>query len=163
MLTFPLSILTVLAYCFSQSNAQSSLQTSAQKVNLWKLQQPATSSQNTLVEDLASAPTFPQYNFTQPLDHFESTGFTFNQRYWVSDRYYKPGGPVIVLDSGESSGTGRLVYMQQGIVDILTNATNGLGIVLEHRYYGASVPVMNFTTDSLRYVNLDDASPVYTK
>lgn len=100
----------------------------------------------------AAAPSFPQYNFTQPLDHFADTGFTFQQRYWVDDRYYKPGGPVIVLDSGESSGTGRLPYLQQGVVQILANATGGLGIVLEHRYYGKSVPVANFTTDSLRCV-----------
>ena len=67
-------------------------------------------------------------------------------------RHYQAGGPVIVLDSGESSGTERLPYLDTGIVDILANATGGLGIVLEHRYYGESVPVLNFTTDSLRYV-----------
>lgn len=82
------------------------------------------------------ADTFPQYNFTQPLDHFTDTGFTWNQRYWVSTRYYEPGGPVFVLDSGEDDGTDRLPYMDTGILDILTNATKGLGIVLEHRYYG---------------------------
>lgn len=132
-----------------RANAQRTLHTNAQRVNLWKLQQ-LSPSEHGGVEDLAAAASFPQYNFVQPLDHFQDTGVTFNQRYWVSDTYYKPGGPVIVLDSGESSGTGRLSYMQQGIVDILTNATSGLGIVLEHRYYGKSVPVMNFTTDSLR-------------
>jgi hypothetical protein len=63
---------------------------------------------------------------------------------------------VIVLDSGESSGQGRLPYLQQGIVQILANATGGLGIVLEHRYYGQSIPVLNFTTDSLRYVFRND-------
>lgn len=100
-----------------------------------------------------NAATFPQFNFTQPLDHFTDTGFTFNQRYWVSNRYYKPGGPVIVLDSGESSGIGRLPYMDTGIVDILTQATGGLGVVLEHRYYGSSIPVQNFTTDSMRLIS----------
>ena len=97
-----------------------------------------------------NAATFPQYNFTQPLDHTKDTGFTWNQRFWVSNRHYVPGGPVIVLDSGESAGEGRLPYLDTGIVDILTNATGGLGIVLEHRYYGKSVPVLNLTTDSLR-------------
>ena len=98
------------------------------------------------------AASFPQFNFTQPLDHFADTGFSFPQRYWVSTRHYKTGGPVIVLDGGETSGAGRLSFLDTGIVDILANATNGLGIVLEHRYYGRSVPVQNFTTDSLRYV-----------
>ncbi|KAK7690876.1 hypothetical protein QCA50_005978 [Cerrena zonata] len=104
------------------------------------------------------AATFPQFNFTQPLDHFVDTGFTFPQRYWVSTRHYKTGGPVIVLDGGETSGAGRLSFLDTGIVDILANATNGLGIVLEHRYYGKSVPVQNFTTDSLRWLNNEQAA-----
>ncbi|KAI0784229.1 peptidase S28 [Abortiporus biennis] len=105
----------------------------------------------------AATPSFPQYNFTQPLDHFSNTGFTFQQRYWVSDRHYVPGGPVFILDSGESSGIPRLAFLDTGIVDILTSATGGLGIVLEHRYYGSSVPVANFTTDSLRWLNNEQA------
>lgn len=103
------------------------------------------------LETAVTAASFPQYNFTQPLDHFIDTGFVFNQRYWVSDRHYQPGGPVVVLDGGETSGEDRLPYLDTGIVDILTSATNGLGVILEHRYYGASIPVDNFTTDSLRY------------
>lgn len=58
-----------------------------------------------------------------------------------------------MLDGGETSGEDRLPYLDTGIVDILTAATGGVGIVLEHRYYGDSVPVQNFTTDSLRYVH----------
>ena len=85
-----------------------------------------------------SGSTFPQYNFTQPLDHFSDTGFTFQQRYWLSDRHYKPGGPVIVFEAGEGPGDERMPILDTGIVDILANATNGLGIVLEHRYYGRS-------------------------
>jgi len=30
----------------------------------------------------------------------------------------------------------RLPFLDTGIVDILTNATGGLSVVLEHRYYG---------------------------
>lgn len=150
-MTFSRILLALLSsYLALRSNAWYTLHSSAQTVNLWKLDrlEPSTGKQ---FDELASdAPTFPQYNFSQPLDHSEHIGFPFNQRYWVSDRYYKPGGPVIVLDSGESSGTERLPYLQQGIVDILTNATGGLGIILEHRYYGASIPVQNFSTDSLR-------------
>ena len=85
----------------------------------------------------SAAVTFPQYNFTQPLDHFSNTGFTWQQRYWVSDRHYKPGGPVIVFEGGEGPGDERMPILDTGIVNILANATNGLGIVLEHRYYGS--------------------------
>ena len=62
----------------------------------------------------------------------------------------------------------RLPFLDTGIVEILARATNGVGIVLEHRYYGMytifqyrlfnlsfhtgeSLPVSNLSTDSLRY------------
>ncbi|KAI0762442.1 peptidase S28 [Fomes fomentarius] len=102
--------------------------------------------------------SFPQFTFTQPLDHFSDTGLSFEQRYWVSDRHYQAGGPVIVFETGESSGTSRIPILDTGIIDILANATNGLGVILEHRYYGKSVPVQNFTTDSLRWLSNEQAA-----
>lgn len=120
----------------------------AQWVNLQRL--GVASSPPTALATAATS--FPSFTFTQPLDHFSDTGFTWNQSYWVSYRHYKPGGPVIVIDGGEAPGIGRLSDMDTGIADILANATGGLGVVLEHRYYGNSVPVSNFSTDSLRYV-----------
>lgn len=101
-----------------------------------------------------SQPLFAAQWFRQPLDHFDKDrSETFLQRYWFSDRHYKPGGPVIVLDGGETSGENRLPFLDTGIVDILAKATNGLGVVLEHRYYGLSIPVLNLTTDALRFLN----------
>ena len=126
----------------------------AQWINLQRLPPSPSNGPVTLATNAA---TFPAFNFTQPLDHFSNTGFSWSQRYWVSDRHYKPGGPVIVLDSGESSGTERLPYMDTGIVDILANATGGLGVILEHRYYGTSIPVANFSTDALRSVPMRDS------
>ena len=38
----------------------------------------------------------------------------FNLRYWFDASNYKPGGPVIVLQSGETSGVGRLPFLQKG-------------------------------------------------
>ena len=63
---------------------------------------------------------------------------TFPQRYWIDTSYYKPGGPVIVLDAGESDGEERLPFLETGIVKYLAEATSGVGIILEHRYYGQS-------------------------
>ncbi|KAF8754379.1 Peptidase S28 [Rhizoctonia solani] len=64
--------------------------------------------------------------FKQPLDHFDkSVNGTFGQ---------------------------RLPFLQTGILAILANATKGLGIVLEHRYYGESIPVADFSTDSMRWL-----------
>lgn len=84
---------------------------------------------------------FPAHWFTQPLDHFtNASGHTFEQRYWISTRHYRPrpDAPVIVLDGGETSGRDRLPFLDTGIVEILTKAMGGVGVILEHRYYGAS-------------------------
>ena len=124
-----------------------------QHVNLWRLQ-TASGAHGKAKEGLAlnvqnereyefmnmdepDYSEFPEQWFEQPLDHFEkNNGHTFKQRYWVNKRHYKKGGPVIVLDGGETSGEDRLPFLDTGIVEILTKATDGLGVVLEHRYYG---------------------------
>lgn len=80
---------------------------------------------------------YKAYTFVQPRDHFDpSSNATFTQRYWFSARHYKKGGPVVVLDSGEIAGEDRLSFLDTGILDILAAATNGVGVILEHRYYG---------------------------
>lgn len=55
-------------------------------------------------------------------------------------------------------------HYSPGILNILTNATGGIGIVLEHRYYGQSLPHTdefghNFTlsTDNLRFLTSEQA------
>lgn len=155
----------------SQNGAQSKLlfNASQQAVfsSLVASQKPATA------DDDDAAPTYPDIvlgNVTQPIDHFGdgANGAKFQQRYWYHLRYYKPPSqrsanstvPIFILDSGESDGTPRLPYLDHGIIDILANATGGIPVVLEHRYYGASLPNRTdfgpgetWTTDELRWLN----------
>ncbi|KAM0790107.1 hypothetical protein ACM66B_005434 [Microbotryomycetes sp. NB124-2] len=77
---------------------------------------------------------------------------TFKQRYWFDAQYYKPGGPVILLDGGETDASERMPFLRQGILQILAQATGGIGVIFEHRYYGESFPVTNLSTDSLRFL-----------
>ncbi|UZJ55270.1 hypothetical protein CBS101457_004590 [Exobasidium rhododendri] len=110
-------------------------------------------------------PDIVQANLTQPLDHFDpSNNITFSQRYWYSLRHYRPvegkATPIFVLDSGETDAAGRLPYLDHGILDILANATGGIGVILEHRYYGASYPLRSdlgkgerWGVDELRWLN----------
>ncbi len=99
-----------------------------------------------------------------PVDHFHNdtlyephSNATFGLRYWFDPSHYKKGGPVIVLQSGETNAVGRLPFLQKGIVAILAEATNGLGVILEHRYYGESYPTPDFSTENLRFLTTDQA------
>lgn len=87
--------------------------------------------------------------YRQPLDHFDNTtAAQFDQRFFYSTRHYKPASarkngeavPIYILDSGEADATARIPFLDTGILDILSEATGGIGIVLEHRYYGTSLP-----------------------
>ncbi|EGC49684.1 extracelular serine carboxypeptidase [Histoplasma capsulatum var. duboisii H88] len=107
---------------------------------------------------------YPVHKFKTLIDHFPSdpryephTGEKFDLRYWFDASHYKKGGPVIVLHGGEANGEGRLPFLQKGIVKILSEATHGLGVILEHRYYGQSFPTANLSTESLRFLTTEQA------
>jgi hypothetical protein len=99
-----------------------------------------------------------------PIDHFHNDSRyephshdKYNLRYWFDATYYKPGGPVIVLQSGEADGSERLIFLQKGLLHELAQATSGIGVVLEHRYYGTSFPTPDLTTENLRFLTTEQA------
>lgn len=107
---------------------------------------------------------YPARTLQVPVDHFHNDSIyephsdeTFALRYWFDASHYKKGGPVIVLQGGETSGLGRLPFLQKGIVAQLAQATHGLGVILEHRYYGESYPTPDFSTENLRFLTTDQA------
>ncbi|KAJ6584032.1 serine carboxypeptidase S28-domain-containing protein [Mycena vulgaris] len=143
----------------------------AQGVNLWKLEKAAAAAATSkfFVQDGSDFGPDTEENvagfkaqwFRQRVDHFsETSNATYLQRYWVNMRHYNAtkGGPVIVLDGGETSGMNRIPFLDTGIVEILARSTGGVGVVLEHRYYGRSIPVPDFSTDNLRWLNNDQSA-----
>lgn len=52
---------------------------------------------------------------------------------------------------------GRLPFLQNGILAQLAEGTNGIGVVMEHRYYGESIPTKDFSTKSLRFLTTEQA------
>ncbi len=114
--------------------------------------------------DINPEKLYPKQYFDIPVDHFPDnpkyaphTNRTFKNRYWFDDSHYKPGGPVIILQSGETNALSRLPYMQNGILALLAEATNGMAVVLEHRYYGYSFPTRYLTTKDLRFLTTEQA------
>ena len=105
---------------------------------------------------------YPAHIIDMPIDHFPNnpryaphTSATFSQRYYFDSSYYKPGGPVYLYIGGETSGPSRFSNLETGIIQILMNATNGLGVILENRYYGESYPYNTSTTDQLAYLTTE--------
>ncbi|KAF2848562.1 serine peptidase-like protein [Plenodomus tracheiphilus IPT5] len=107
---------------------------------------------------------YPERNLSVPIDFFHNetryephANGSFNLRYWFDSTYYKPGGPVFVLLGGETDGEERLPFLQKGIVHQVIKATGGLGVILEHRYYGKSFPVPDLTTKNLRFLSTEQS------
>lgn len=95
----------------------------------------------------AAPPTVPEITpvaeyVELPLDNFARTeGFKyygmFNNRYWVRETAYRPGGPVFVYDAGEQDaepGAKNRLIGETSFFKELVDRYNGLGIVWEHRY-----------------------------
>lgn len=81
-----------------------------------------------------------------PLDHFGSSKGQkhFRNRYWVNKSAYKPGGPVFIYDTGQQDASGvapDMLSNDQSVFKQLYRQYNGIGVILEHRYYGASTPM----------------------
>ena len=62
-----------------------------------------------------------------------------------------------MLQGGETDGEGRLPFLQKGLLAQLSKATRGIGVVLEHRYYGTSFPVEDLSTENLRFLTTEQA------
>lgn len=111
-----------------------------------------------------SASTVKAYNLSVPVDHFHddpqyephSDDF-FPVRYFLETSYYKPGGPVIVIASGETSAEDRVPYLNTGIGSVLAKATGGMVVSLEHRYYGTTFPVPNLSLENYRFLTTEQA------
>ncbi|XP_054162819.1 putative serine protease K12H4.7 [Oppia nitens] len=90
--------------------------------------------------------------YDQKLNHFDPVDTrTWKQRYYVSDTFYKRGGPVFLQLGGE--GTADPIWLVEG--QIATNYAkkfNALSVLLEHRYYGKSWPTPDMSVDNLRYL-----------
>ncbi|KAF2725215.1 extracelular serine carboxypeptidase [Polychaeton citri CBS 116435] len=119
------------------------------------------SSRATLQARQGEASYTPHF-IDMPIDHFQDkvryephSNATFRQRYFYDHRYYKPGGPVFLYIGGETSGESRFSNLETGIIQVLMAATNGLGIIIENRYYGDSYPFEESTTDNLRFLSTE--------
>ena len=116
----------------------------------------------TLIAAVSAQSKYPIYSIDQPIDHFPASdrylphdNGTFKQRYYFNASYYKPGGPVFLYIGGETDATERESNIDSGIIQILMQQFNGLGVILENRYYGESYPYSDSSTDHLVYLTTE--------
>lgn len=100
-----------------------------------------------------------------PLNHFDPTdNRVFSQRYYINDRYFKPGkdntAKAILYINGEGPANGPPVADTDASV-ILAKRNQALIVASEHRYYGDSNPCnthscfCNMTVEKLKYLSVD--------
>ncbi|XP_055844315.1 putative serine protease K12H4.7 [Episyrphus balteatus] len=106
---------------------------------------------------LASQSQEPQLKwFQQILDHSNPTKYPkWKQRYYVSNEHYKTGGPIFLMIGGEGKETPK--WMTSGAWIHYAAKFNALCFSLEHRFYGASQPTKNLSTENLQYLTSEQA------
>lgn len=99
------------------------------------------------------------------INHFGESPppYTFANRFWVIDEYYRPGGPVFTFDTGETEDaylyspwlTGADSFFRKYVQEF-----GGIGILWEHRYYGQSTPYainVNTTSSQMSFLTTEQA------
>ncbi|KAJ2695779.1 hypothetical protein H4R19_005812, partial [Coemansia spiralis] len=107
-----------------------------------------------VVRQQIRSPSTPYY-FDQMVSHTDGSQATFKQRVFANADYYTPGGPVYLLNSGETSASPA--YLTAGEPYTLAKATGGLLLIMEHRYYGESYPVSDMSGPSMRFLTVNNA------
>ena len=77
--------------------------------------------------------------FTQRLDHFDDANLkTWQQRFFINETFYKPGGPVFFMIGGEGAASPKWVVV--GSMMKYAEVFGAFTVLLEHRFYGKSHP-----------------------
>jgi serine protease 16 len=112
---------------------------------------PPESTQNT--------PNYPKPQFFehQLKDHFNAhNSGHWAQRYYVNDTFWKkPFGPVFLMIEGEGAAQPKWAY--SGHHMDMAKEFGAIVFSLEHRYYGASAPVENLSTENLQFLSSEQA------
>ncbi|KAF0710027.1 hypothetical protein AaE_012689 [Aphanomyces astaci] len=100
-----------------------------------------------------------EYFSTQKLDHNDASNTkVWSQRFFTNDEFYGgPGSPVFVYINGENVARNTTVVSTGLFMNVLAKKHKALIVSLEHRYYGKSQPLSDFTTASLKYLSAEQA------
>ena len=105
------------------------------------------------------APEFPEFKelyATNLHDHFDATNeSTYNQRYFVSDKYWdKKSGPIFVYICGEYTCSVPATRM---FPYAMAEEHNALFFIVEHRFYGKSQLFEDWSLPNLKLLQAEQA------
>lgn len=80
---------------------------------------------------------------------------TWQMRYLENNFFLQPGGPIFIYIGGEWTVSSRSILT--GHMHDMARNLNGTMFYTEHRYYGASHPTPDTSTEHMRYLNIDQA------
>ena len=114
-------------------------------------------SSQLLTEDLPEVQVsdFVERTFENVTDHFNYLdNRTFNQRYWVNNKYFDGSGPLFIYICGEY----RCSVPETRLFPFMIGAAhNAQLLVLEHRFYGDSQPFADWSLDNMHYLTSEQA------
>ena len=91
------------------------------------------------------------------IDHIGTTTGTYKQRYWWTDHFIdQTKGPDYLFLYICGEGTCK-PPSERGFAVKVAEDLKAMFFVVEHRYYGASQPMKDWSTDNLKYLNADQA------
>lgn len=105
--------------------------------------------------NLVAPKTIHQSTFTQLIDHENPEKGTFSQRFYLDETYgSEDNAPVFFYICGEAAcSKGAL----NGAIRTYAKKYHAKLVALEHRFYGESLPINSFSTESLRFLTTDAA------
>ncbi|XP_058055617.1 putative serine protease K12H4.7 [Anopheles bellator] len=94
--------------------------------------------------------------FRTRVDHFDvQNRATFEFDYLSNDEYYLPGRPIFIVVGSNSMVNGY--FIENGLFHDIARGERAWLFANEHRYYGRSAPVENYSTANMRFLSVEQA------
>lgn len=106
---------------------------------------------------LKSSDYITESYFTQKLDHESNNEITWSQRYFVNDEYFNTTANNVVFLMLGGEGEASIAWMDYGSWVVSAKKYGALLFQLEHRFYGASQPFTDLSTENLHYLSSEQA------